>query len=71
MPSDWNSFCRDVVVDSFNIASRDEDNILDQIYGYQICSNQNYEDFNFYNISRKYRVVLNFQFKEFLVKRAY
>ena len=32
MQSDGNSFCGDVVLDSFNNASRDEDNILDQIY---------------------------------------
>ena len=32
MQSDGNSFCGDVVLDSFNKESRDEDNILDQIY---------------------------------------
>ena len=32
MQSDGNSFCGDVVSDSFNKASGDEDNILDQIY---------------------------------------
>ena len=31
MQSDGNSFCGDVVSDSFNKTSRDEDNILDQI----------------------------------------
>ena len=30
MQSDGNSFCRDVVLDNFNKASRDGDNILDQ-----------------------------------------
>ena len=30
--SDGNSFCGDVVLDSFNKAPRDEDNIFDQIY---------------------------------------
>ena len=32
MQSDENSFCGDVVFDSFNKASRDKDNNLDQIY---------------------------------------
>ena len=32
MQSDKNSFCGDVVMDSFNKASRDKENILDQIY---------------------------------------
>ena len=32
MQSDGNIFCGDVVLDSFNEASRDEDNILDQVY---------------------------------------
>ena len=32
MQSDGNSFCGDVVLDSFNKASRDEVNILNQIY---------------------------------------
>ena len=32
MQSDGNSFLGDVVLDSFNKASRDEDSILDQIY---------------------------------------
>ena len=32
MQSDGNSFGGDVVLNSFNKASRDEDNILDQVY---------------------------------------
>ena len=32
MQADGNIFCRDVFLESFNKASRDEDNILDQIY---------------------------------------
>ena len=32
MQSDGNSFCWDIVLNSFNKASRDEDNILDQVY---------------------------------------
>ena len=31
MQSDRNSFCEDVVLNSFNKASRDEDKILDQV----------------------------------------
>ena len=30
MQSDGDSFCEDVVLDSFNMAYRDEDSILDQ-----------------------------------------
>ena len=30
--SDLNSFCGDVLFDSFNKTSRDENNVLDQIY---------------------------------------
>ena len=40
-------FWEDVVLDSFNNASRDEDNILDQIYKKQICSDFYYEDLKF------------------------
>ena len=32
MQSDGNSFCGDVVLNSFDKASRDKDNILDQVY---------------------------------------
>ena len=32
MQSDGSSFCGDVVLDSLNKASRDEDNILNEIY---------------------------------------
>ena len=32
MQSDGHSFCGDVVLNSFNKASRDEDNILDQVW---------------------------------------
>ena len=32
MQSDGNSFCGDVVLNSFNKVYRDEDNILDQVY---------------------------------------
>ena len=38
------------MLDSFNNASRDEDNILDQIYIKQRCSDFYYEDLNFHNI---------------------
>ena len=36
MQSDGNSFCGKVVFDSFNMAYRDEDRILDQKYEKQI-----------------------------------
>ena len=32
MQSDWNSFCRDIVLDSFNLAYGDLDDILDQVW---------------------------------------
>ena len=32
MQSNGNSFCRDVVLNSFNKAPRNEDNILDPVY---------------------------------------
>ena len=36
MQSDGNSFCGDVVLDSFNMSFRDEDSILEQKYEKQI-----------------------------------
>ena len=44
MQSYANSFWADVVLDSFNNVSRDEDNILDQIYIKQICPDFYYDD---------------------------
>ena len=41
------SFCEDVVLDSFNIAHRNEDIILDQIYQKQLLWDLYYEDFKF------------------------
>ena len=40
-----NSFWGDVVLDNFNNVSRDEDNMLGQIYIDQICLNFNYHDY--------------------------
>ena len=37
-------FCGDVVSDSVNMALGNEDRILDQIYGLQICSDFHYDD---------------------------
>ena len=37
MQSDWNNFCGKVILESFNMASRDEDNILDQIFESNDC----------------------------------
>jgi len=47
MQSDGNSFCGDVVLDSFNKAYRDEDSILDQKFEKQISEDLYYEDFKF------------------------
>ena len=40
-----NSFLGYVVLDTFNNVSRDEDNILDQIYIKTICPDFYYDDF--------------------------
>ena len=40
-----NSFRGDVVLDTFNNVSRDEDNIRDQIYIMQTCPDFYYDDF--------------------------
>ena len=45
--SDGNSFCGDVVLDSFNIVYSDEDSILDQKYEKWIFWNLYYEDLKF------------------------
>ena len=45
MQSKFNSFLGDVVLEYFNNASRDEDNIVDQIYIKQLCSNFNCGNF--------------------------
>ena len=45
-----NSFWGDVVLDTFNNVSRDEDNILDQIYKKQICPNFILMIFDFHNL---------------------
>ena len=43
----------EVVLDSFKLVSRDEDNILYQMYKKQICSEFHYKDYYYHNISRK------------------
>ena len=48
-----NSFWGDVVLDTFNNESRDEDNISDQIYIKQICSDFDDEDLKFESDWRK------------------
>ena len=45
MQSDRNSFCGDVVSDSFNKTSWDKNSSLDQIYTKQICSEFYYDVF--------------------------
>ena len=47
MQSAWDSFCVDVVLDSFTMPYRDEDSILDQKYRKQISLDLYYEDFEF------------------------
>ena len=47
MQSDGNSFCGDVIFDSFNKECRVEASILDQIYEKRICLEFYYEDFRF------------------------
>ena len=47
MESQSKRFLGDVVLDSFNNTSRDEDNIVDKIYVQQICSDLYYENLEF------------------------
>ena len=47
MQSDGNSFGGDIVLESVNMVSGGEDNILDQIYENQIFSDFYYKDFLF------------------------
>ena len=42
-----NSLLGDVVLDGFNVVCKNEDNILDQIYIKQMCSDFYYEDLKF------------------------
>ena len=51
-----NSFWGYVVLDSFNNVSRDEDNILDQIYIEQMCSECSDEDLKFWEWSKKMHI---------------
>ena len=59
MPSDGNSFGKDVVSDSFNAAYRNESSILDQIYGKQIFWDLYYEDFKFIDWLKKMHILIN------------
>ena len=56
MQSYANSFWGYVVLDNFNNVSRDEDNILDQIYIKQMCSDFYYEDLKFWEWSKKMHI---------------
>ena len=47
MQSDWNRFCGDVVLDSFNIAYGHEDCVFYQKNEKQISRNRYYEDLDF------------------------
>ena len=62
MESDGNSSGGDVVLESVNMASRDEDSILYQIYEKQIFSNFSYEELKMTreNIKIKIRTYLLF-----------
>ena len=51
-----NSFWGYVVLDTFNNVSRDEDNISDQIYIKQMCSDFYYEDLKFWEWSKKMHI---------------
>ena len=53
MQSDGNSFCGDVVLDSFNMQYRDEDSILDQIHEKPIFSNFLYADLKFFRENKE------------------
>ena len=48
-----NSFWGDVILDTFNNVSRDEDNILEQIYVKQIWSDFYYEYLEFWEWMKK------------------
>ena len=58
MQSDCNSFCGDVVFDTFNKASRNEENILDQMYISKYLRIISYGTLILYNIIRKCTLIL-------------
>ena len=47
MQSDGNSFCGDVVLDSFNMVNSDEDSIWDKKYEKHFFYDLSYEDLRF------------------------
>ena len=49
----------DVVLNSFNNVSRDEDNIWHQIYKKQMCSDFYYEDLKFLKLFKKMHILNN------------
>ena len=53
MQPDGNSFCEDVVLESFNMAYRDEGRILFRMYEDQIFWDLYYEDLEFFSDLRK------------------
>ena len=61
-----NSFWGDVVLDTVINVSRDEDNILVQIYMKQICPNFLLMIFDFHNFIRKCILTLNYHWKPIL-----
>ena len=56
MQSDENSFWGDVVLESFSMAYRDEGSILDQKYEKQIFCVLYYDDFLYWNWSKKMHI---------------
>ena len=58
MQSNGDSFCGDVVLDSFNISYRDKDSISDQKYEKQISWALYYEDFSFEKELIKYSATI-------------
>ena len=64
MQSDRDSFyAGDVVLENFNMASSDEENIWDQIYEMQICIKIYNDDFNFLWYDTKMHININYFLK--------
>ena len=63
-----NSFWRDVVLDTFNNVSRDENNILYQIYVKQICSDFYNEDLKFWEYVSMHFCIMLWKSKIIIIK---
>ena len=65
-------FCGDVVLDTFNNLSRDEDNMLYQIYIKPMCSDFYYEDLKFWEWLKKMHTERNAAlYKKELIKLGF